>query len=405
MQELEFPSVGYPNWVNLAICMPLSGRPLPPEIMFAFKQLGPPMNTNSYHFHTKGWPVDKARNHLVKCARAAKAPFLFFWDEDVEVPAYALRQLMYWMEHHPEAAAIGGIYCLKVDGKPEPLVFRGNGRGPFWDWRVGEFFAVTGIGMGCTVLRTAVFDDLEEPWFLTNNHSDNSIDGNPYTTGWTEDLYFCAKVEATKKWKMYADGSIICPHWDCKTGKSYTLPPDSKPMRHLMAKPGDLKIVDIGCGEMKYKTPEGTVIGVDIRDECNPDFRADFRKLPFATGEFDIVYSSHTLEHCDRQTADDTLDEWVRILKPSGEMRLVLPNLEWAAEKIKAGTIDNDVLNVLYGAQGAPENFHKNGFTPDTIKAMLARRGFKRIEIKLDRYNIAVQAWRGNGKAKKKAKK
>ena len=38
--------------------------------------------------------------------------------------------------------------------------------------------------------------------------------------------------------------------------------------------------------------------------------------------------------------------------------------------------IDNDVLNVLYGAQTYDENFHKMGFTPQIIEQLLAERGF-----------------------------
>ena len=70
------------------------------------------------------------------------------------------------------------------------------------------------------------------------------------------------------------------------------------------------------------------------------------------------------------------LDEWVRILKPEGELRLILPNLEWAAQHIMNKEIDNDVLNVLYGAQTYDENFHKRGFTPQIIEQLLAERGF-----------------------------
>ena len=85
------------------------------------------------------------------------------------------------------------------------------------------------------------------------------------------------------------------------------------------------------------------------------------------TREFDIVFSSHTLEHFCRQEVPQVLDERVRILKPEGELRLILLNLEWAAQHIMNKEIDNDVLNVLYGAQTYDENFHKMGFTPQII--------------------------------------
>lgn len=395
-------SGGYPNFSNLVIAMPLSGRSLRPEIMFAYHNMTPPMNTNLLLLHTNGWPVDAARNHLCKVAIEQGARYIFFMDEDVAPPSFTLRELIYKMEHTPDAAVIGGIYCLKVE-KPEPLVFRGNGRGAYWDWRVGEFFEVTGLGMGCTLIRLEALKDIPQPWFMTISDISGQIDMNQAMKGYTEDLYFCEQVTQTKQWKIYADGSILCPHFD-GNGKAYTLPPDSKPVRHLLVKPGDKKIVDIGCGENKYKTDEGTVIGVDVREDVHPDFRADFRKLPFATGEFDIVFSSHTLEHCPRADVDDCLDEWTRILGPDGELRLILPNIGWAADQIKKGIVDEHVLNVLYGAQTFGENFHKFGFTPDTLRAALEKRGLTKIDIKLDGYNIICRAQR-EAKRKKRAKR
>lgn len=50
--------------------------------------------------------------------------------------------------------------------------------------------------------------------------------------------------------------------------------------------------------------------------------------LPFATGSADLVYSSHFLEHVPRARVPDFLAECLRVLKPGGRLRLVLPDLE-----------------------------------------------------------------------------
>lgn len=769
---------GYPHYTNIAIAIPLTGRPLVPYFTYAFQNLHPPMNTNTLymtnfnerHIPIPG-PVADLRNWYVEQAIANECAFLFFIDEDVTPPPHALRQLMFQMEHHPEAWAIGGVVCHKA--KPTaPMIFRGNGNGPYWDWKLGEFFEVSGIGMGCTLLRIEPFKTLEKPWFKTVDNMEAFWDGIPKAEVWTEDLYYCfppnhkvygdmlsvehhkvgsevvahsgnlqqvnevierefsgdlirvepkygcgfsltpnhpveverngarefipakqltrddflvvpipiqrvredrpdtlpvwplirgkhvefldskfryKRTHADNSWfplaveitpelcslagywtsegsacgdsgfvdftfhvnekeyaadvmwllrlcfnleaservfpekntrvvtcvstalhdffahyfgvrsferkvpeevlmssprqvaaflksywrgdgnkqnerhgitttsnemahalrlmlirlkiypawyeridehyslgksyqvvpagefqqawsdiiecgtgrrgprrrlkmpwlhlrdgknyfavaikdlstfyykgpvynlsvnndhtynvhgfsvhncdkaikaggKIYADTSVLCDHWDMNTGQPTTLAPDSLPLRRATTKTkGQKKIVDLGCGESKYETDEGDVLTVDVRDEVKPDYRADLRKLPFANAEFDICYSSHVLEHFSRADVGKALDEWIRVLKPEGELRLIVPNLEWAADQIKLGAMNDDVLNVLYGAQTYGENFHQMGFTPAVLTSMLKERGFKRMDVETIGYNLCVRAWR-----------
>lgn len=59
----------------------------------------------------------------------------------------------------------------------------------------------------------------------------------------------------------------------------------------------------------------------------NVDYVADAaKKLPFKTGSFQVVYASHILEHIPWYSLEDTLREWVRILKPGGELEVWVPN-------------------------------------------------------------------------------
>lgn len=414
--------IGYPHYTNLMIAVPLTGRPLTPYFTWAFQNLHPPMNHNciyatNFNEHHQAMPggVADLRNWYIEQAQQHKCKYVFFLDEDVTAPGHALRQLIFQMEHHPDAAAIGGVVCHKAQPQA-PMIFRGHGNGPYWDWKLGEFFEVSGIGMGCTLLRVEAFEKLEKPYFKTVDDLEKFWDGIPQAEVWTEDLYFTNKV-IKAGWKVYADTSVICQHWDMERGIPYGLPPDCLPLRRAMtAKKGQKKILDLGCGQHKYETDEGDVLTVDIRDEVNPDYRADLRKLPFANDEFDIIYSSHVLEHFPRVEIEKTLDEWIRVLKPEGEFRLIVPNIQWAAEKIVNNDIDNDVMNVVLGAQTYEENFHKFFFTPKSIEALLKARGFKRMDFELIKYNLCVRAWRQppkdlpslgqkNGhKAKRKAK-
>ena len=381
-------------FTGLTFGIPLSGRPLHPQMMFAYSQLHPPMCFNMTTASTWQQPVDVARNWFAEQSLIQKSKYLFFLDEDVVPPGHALRQLIYQMEHHPNMMVVGGIYCHKAP-PPMPMVFRGLGKGPYWDWHLGELFEVDGISMGCTLIRTEVFEKLEKPWFKTVDNFKAYWDGLPKGELWTEDLYFCHKVkELYGEGSIWADASVICDHMSIETMEATKLPPDCLPVKRAAIKKGAKKIVDLGCGESKYETGEGEVWGVDIRELPGVDYRCDLGSLPFATDEIDVVYSSHTLEHFPRAEVEGVLDEWVRILKPEGELRLVLPNIKWAAERIVAGEIDNDVLNVVLGAQTFDQNYHKFMFTPDTLNDMLKKRGFKRVDFQLSGYNILARAWR-----------
>lgn len=390
----------YAHFTNLAIAVPLTGRFLPPSFTWAMMNLHPPMNTTCFYLtnfneqrQAVPGPVADLRNWYAEQALAHGCKYLFFIDEDVTPPPHALRQLIFQMEHNADAWAIGGVVCHK--SKPTaPMLFRGNGTGPYWDWKAGEFFEVSGIGMGCTIIRVDTFNKLERPWFKTVDNMEAFFDGIPQVECWTEDLYWCDKVIKAGG-KIYADTSILCDHWDMTTGQPTSLEPNSLPLRRATTKTkGQKKIVDLGCGECKYETDEGDVLTVDIRDDVKPDYRSDLRKLPFASGEFDVCYSSHVLEHFPRNEVDTVLDEWIRILKPDGELRIIVPNIEWAADRIKEGVVDDNVLNVLYGAQTYSENSHYNGFTPKRLTEMLTARKFKRIDVDLAGYNLMVRAWR-----------
>lgn len=63
--------------------------------------------------------------------------------------------------------------------------------------------------------------------------------------------------------------------------------------------------------------------------KSDPDIiRWDLRKgIPFEDGTFDVIYHSHFLEHLDKKAAYTFMEECYRVLKPSGIIRVVVPDL------------------------------------------------------------------------------
>ena len=379
-----------PN-IGLIICIPTLGRAVPLTWAWAFKNMVPSINYNVEYLQINGKQVAEARNEAAEYAVKKNVRYLFFVGDDVVVPQHTLKQLIFRMENNEKLGVVGGIYCSKSD-PPAPLVFRGNGAGSYWDWKAGEFFEVTGLGMDCTLIRTEVFKEVSKPWFNTED-SNKFLDGVNAAQMWTEDLYFLWKVHKETEWKIYADATVLCEHWDVSKNKSYTLPFNSLPFRHISVN-GKKRILDIGSGPIVQTelAKEGDLVRVDLRDECNPDYRCDVRQLPFDNKSFDVVFSSHVLEHFDRHEFNDVLTEWLRVLKEDGELRLVLPNIKWAAAKVMNDDIDNDVLNVLYGGQSNPYDYHMNGFTPLRLKQILCDKGLEVKEQAENWYNMIFVA-------------
>jgi ubiquinone/menaquinone biosynthesis C-methylase UbiE len=66
--------------------------------------------------------------------------------------------------------------------------------------------------------------------------------------------------------------------------------------------------------------------------------------IPFDSNSVDAVYHSHMLPHLDRDVAEDLLREVVRVLKPGGIQRIVVPDLETRCQDYLAhlATCDTD---------------------------------------------------------------
>jgi len=381
------------NQKGLFFGVPTLGRPTPVQWGLGIAAMRPPINYSVVTGVVWGNEVAHARNGMCQNALKEDTEFVFFLGDDVTGPGHGLQNLIYRMHNHPEIGVVGGIYCSK-SVPTFPLVFRGNGRGPFWDWKAGEFFWVTGLGMDFTLIRTEVLRQLEPPWFKTIATT-GYLDGENSEERWTEDLWFCNRVCEETDFEIYADGMVLCDHWHylgANQWKAFNLRTDSSPMQRENIE--GKQILDLGCGPSHWNFgTEGQVTRCDMRDECEPDYKIDLRMLPFAPESFDIVFSSHVLEHFGRDELEGVLKEWLKVLKPDGEFRIVVPNLEWAAKEILEGRTSWDALNVLYGSQEYHLNFHKNGFTPKRLRFLLEKVGLDVVIEETSGYNILMKAF------------
>ncbi len=199
-----------------------------------------PFGRNSANIDIDGMEVGAARNEAVRIARENKCKYLFFLDYDVLPPWNAYHKLVYLADQNPEYDVFAGVYCVKVD-PPCPLIYRGFDGGPHWDWTLGDVLTdgITGVGMGCTLLRLSLFDRLphseETPWFKTKQLADLESK-TPLTGQISEDLWFCARATGEASCRIMVDTGIQCGHIANDTGRLYVLPEDSLPVKRYNAR-------------------------------------------------------------------------------------------------------------------------------------------------------------------------
>ena len=325
---------------GLFVGIPTLGRPVPLDWALNFKGMNPPINFNVIFHIVKGKQVADARNEIAKAALERGAKYLFFIGDDTVCPPHTLRQLIHRMENIPGIGVVGGVYCSKSD-PPAPLVFKDNGAGSFWDWKVGEFFECTGLGMDCTLIRVDLLKKLPEPWFKTVD-VDNYLDAHNSAECWTEDLYFLRQVSEHTNYKIYCDASVICEHHDVYSGKVYRLPKDSLPMRQKLVTK-DKKCLVLGP---LLNLVDETYDITHCSDNGIPcDYNVDYRNLPFDENQFDWIIvtepqDAHLL---------DKIKEWQRVVKPNSKVSINIHpwlNIEYSA-KILNGTIDGTFLEII----------------------------------------------------------
>jgi len=64
--------------------------------------------------------------------------------------------------------------------------------------------------------------------------------------------------------------------------------------------------------------------------------------LPLDDNTVDAIYASHVLEHLSRNDVVRALANTLRVLRPGGFFRLIVPDLEWRARRYVGGCSSND---------------------------------------------------------------
>ena len=141
--------------------------------------------------------------------------------------------------------------------------------------------------------------------------------------------------------------------------------------------------LSVGCGPVNFGNDW---IHVDGGDHSHIDSKNIVNLDKYADNSFEVIYASHVLEYFDRTEVLTVLDEWSRVLKTGGKLRIAVPDFE-AMVKLyleKDYQIES-FLGPLYGKMPMSDEtiYHKTTYDFRSLEQVLLGAGFSSV----DRYN------------------
>jgi hypothetical protein len=97
--------------------------------------------------------------------------------------------------------------------------------------------------------------------------------------------------------------------------------------------------------------------------------------LPYADGSVDEIRASHILEHFTFGDAQKAMEEWSRVLKPGGRIRISVPDVD----KVLKDETPNRLF-YLMGGQMHADDIHKSAYDRNRLTALMQQNGLKQIK-------------------------
>ena len=128
-------------------------------------------------------------------------------------------------------------------------------------------------------------------------------------------------------------------------------------------------VLDIGCGNMPYKTlivgPQGRAeryIGLDLSSGHygKPDLEWNGRTIPLEENSVDCAIATEVFEHC--PDVECVMEQAIRVLKPGGMLFFTVP-FYWPLHDVP---------------------YDEYRYTPFSLQRHLQRTGFARVEIRAE---------------------
>ncbi len=127
--------------------------------------------------------------------------------------------------------------------------------------------------------------------------------------------------------------------------------------------------LNLGCGRFAMN-------GYDNRDRA---LGHEAYPLPDANESVDEVRASHILEHFPHGQIANVVQEWARVLKPGGWLKIAVPDFEWISRKYQAGEKEN-FQGYVMGGQSDDNDFHHTMFDRECLTDVLRGAGLVDVQ-------------------------
>lgn len=133
----------------------------------------------------------------------------------------------------------------------------------------------------------------------------------------------------------------------------------------------------LGCGPVNHPN----FINVDMQPYPHVHYLQRIDRLHrFQDQSVDLIYACHCLEHFPHAALQAVLQEWFRLLKPSGILRLSVPDFDQIVAMYQhAGGDSACIVKPLMGGQNNPLDFHYNAFSEPMLRRELLAAGFRDV--------------------------
>lgn len=97
--------------------------------------------------------------------------------------------------------------------------------------------------------------------------------------------------------------------------------------------------------------------------------------LPYPDDSVSEIRASHILEHFTFGDAQKAMEEWVRVLKPGGRIRISVPDVD----KVLKDTSKNRLF-YLMGGQMHADDVHKSAYDEERLAALMRQNGLSNLQ-------------------------
>jgi len=135
--------------------------------------------------------------------------------------------------------------------------------------------------------------------------------------------------------------------------------------------------LNLGCGANHL---EG-YINIDIRvpKMKEPDFVCDITKLPYKNNTIDEIVCFHTFEHLSKSEAIKAAKSWFNMLVSNGKLVIECPDIVELCKKV--ANCEYDYIDNIYGLGRNHYDFHRYGWSQNTLKMLLVGIGFQNVVV------------------------